>query len=265
MDHLPKETAMSNKTPSFVWYDLMTTDTDAAAKFYESVIGWKASATDATDNPYFIFSSGETGVGGMMLIDATHGEGMTPGWNGYVWVDNVDTTTAKVLELGGKLWKGPQDIPGIGRFAVLSDPQGAVFLLFKDSGGPARADVPAGTPGQVGWHELYASDLPKALDFYRTLFGWTPAQAIDMGEMGVYQTFATGAEPVGGMMNMMPQMPHPYWLYYVNVDAIDAAIQRIEAGGGKVIMGPHQVPTGSWIVNATDPQGAMFALVAPVR
>ncbi len=256
---------MSQKTPNFCWYDLMTTDTGAAAAFYEKVIGWKATATDAGDRPYFIFSNGEAGVGGMMLIDPAHGGDMKPGWNGYVWVDNVDAYARQTVEMGGKLWKGPQDIPGIGRFAVLTDPQGAVFLLFKDSGGPPRSEAVPGTPGQVGWHELYASDLPKALDFYRTLFGWTPVEAMDMGEFGVYQTFATGAQAVGGMMKMMPQMPHPYWLYYVNVDAMDAAVQRIEEGGGKVIMGPHQVPTGSWIINATDPQGAMFALVAPVR
>jgi predicted enzyme related to lactoylglutathione lyase len=256
---------MSKQTPRFVWYDLMTTDTGAAASFYEHVIGWKASASDAGGSPYYVFSSGDNGVGGMMKIDPAHGGDMKPGWNGYIWVDNVDAYAARTVELGGKLWKGPQDIPGIGRFAVLTDPQGAVFLLFKDADGPARPEVAGGTPGHVGWHELYASDLPKALEFYRAMFGWTPAQAVDMGEFGTYQTFATGGDPVGGMMKMMPQMPNPYWLYYVNVDAIDAAAQRIEASGGKVIMGPHQVPTGSWILNAIDPQGAMFALVAPVR
>ncbi len=256
---------MSNKTPSFIWYDLMTTDTAAAATFYQNVIGWNIKASDTSDFPYFIISKGETGVGGMMPIDPEHGGDMKPGWNGYVWVDSVDAYAAKTVELGGKLWKGPQDIPGIGRFAVLSDPQGAVFLLFKDAGGPPQAQVPAGTAGHVGWHELYASDLPKALEFYRALFGWTPDQAMDMGEMGVYQTFATGGPAVGGMMTKMAQMPQPYWMYYFNVDAIDAAVQKIEAGGGKVTMGPHQVPTGSWIVNAIDPQGAMFALVAPAR
>jgi predicted enzyme related to lactoylglutathione lyase len=256
---------MPNQTPRFCWYDLMTTDVAAAAVFYEKVLGWKATPTDSSGAPYFMLSNGETGVGGMMLIGPEHESDMKPGWNGYVWVDNVDTYAARTLELGGKMWKGPEDIPGIGRFAVMSDPQGAVFLLFKNSGGPDRAEVPAGTPGYVGWHELYASNLPEALEFYQTLFGWTPAQAMDMGELGVYQTFATGGDPVGGMMTKMANMPGPYWLYYVNVDAIDAAVQRIEAGGGKVIMGPHQVPTGSWILNATDPQGAMFALVAPAR
>jgi predicted enzyme related to lactoylglutathione lyase len=101
--------------------------------------------------------------------------------------------------------------------------------------------------------------------FYSDLFGWTKADTVDMGPMGIYQLFAAGGDAIGGMMTKTPQSPAPFWLYYFNVDAIDAAVERITAAGGKVIQGPHEVPGGSWIVQALDPQGALFALVATKR
>jgi predicted enzyme related to lactoylglutathione lyase len=95
---------------------------------------------------------------------------------------------------------------------------------------------------------------------------------MDMGPMGKYQFFAMKPAAEGeecgttcGAMFNDAQAPNPYWLFYFHVEAIDAAIGRIDAGGGKIIQGPHEVPGGMWVVNATDPQGALFALVAPKR
>lgn len=148
---------------------------------------------------------------------------------------------------------------------MAADPHGAVFLLFKGNSEAQPEPAAPGAPGHIGWHELHAGDLDSAFAFYAGLFGWTKAEAIDMGPMGVYQTFATGGAPVGGMMTKTADMPVPCWLYYINVEAIDAAVERVNAGGGKIIMGPHQVPGGSWIVQGFDPQGALFSLVAAKR
>ncbi|TIX38240.1 MAG: VOC family protein, partial [Mesorhizobium sp.] len=126
--------------------------------------------------------------------------------------------------------------------------------------------VPARTPGHIGWHELYTTDWTAAFDFYAEQFGWTKAGDFDMGPaMGTYQVFAFGGEPVGGMMNKPEQIPVPVWQFYFNVAAIDAAAKRVTDNGGKVIMGPMEVPGGDWIVQCTDPQGAHFALIAPAR
>ena len=88
---------------------------------------------------------------------------------------------------------------------------------------------------------------------------------MDMGAMGTYQIFAIGGVPCGGMMTKMPQIPHPFWLYYFNVDGIDAAMTRVKKAGGQILNGPMEVPGGSWIAQCIDPQGAMFAMVAPGR
>jgi predicted enzyme related to lactoylglutathione lyase len=254
------------KNRSFAWYDLMTSDTHAAEKFYGQVIGWNAKAAGVGDGPYTIFSVGAAGVCGLMPIsDAMCAQGVKPCWTGYILVDDVDAYAQHVKAAGGNILRAPVDIPGVLRFAVVSDPHGAAFILFKGMSDAPPATLAPDAPGTIGWHELHAGDGASAFAFYAKVFGWTKSQTIDMGPMGVYQTFATGDQAVGGMMTKMPDSPVPFWLYYINVDAIDAAAARVASAGGKVTMGPHQVPTGQWIVTCTDPQGAWFALVAPKR
>src|SRR5262249_38132919 len=109
---------------------------------------------------------------------------------------------------------------------------------------------------------LYAVDGEKAFPFYAEMFGWTKAEAIDMGEMGRYQLFAAAGAPIGGIMTKPANLSMPFWNYYFQVDAIAPAVERLKAGGGQVINGPMQVPGDSWIVQGRDPQGAMFSLVS---
>jgi uncharacterized protein len=257
---------MNTKPCPFVWYDVMTNDTGAAQKFYSSVVGWSIKDSGMPDRKYLLLSVGATMVGELMPIPETaRNAGARPGWMGYIGVDDVDAYAARVTQAGGAIHRGPEDIPGVGRFAVASDPQGAGFILFRGSSDQVPAPAPPDAPGYIGWRELHAGDGPSAFTFYSGLFGWTKTEAMDMGPMGVYQLFATGDQAVGGMMTKMPEAPVPFWLYYFNVEGIDAAIVRVKDKGGQVINGPMEVPGGSWIVQCLDPQGAMFALVAPKR
>ncbi len=257
---------MSKNPSKFVWYELMTSDIQAAETFYKQVIGWDAKDAGMAAGPYTIVSVGPALVAGIMAIPPEAAAmGARPGWLGYIGVDDVDAATAQVKAAGGKEFKAPMDIPGVGRFSCVTDPQGAVFMLFKGNGEPDQAPPAPGTPGHIGWRELHAGDGVSAWDFYASQFGWTKGEAMDLGPMGVYQIFASGAAPVGGMMTKTPETPMPHWLYYMNVDAIDAAIARVSGAGGKVINGPMEVPGGMWIVQCLDPQGAMFALLAPKR
>ena len=251
---------MSSHHGQFVWYELMTTDTGYAEAFYKTVIGWSAADSGLPGIPYTMFSAGETRAGGLMAIPE-HAAGASPGWLGYVAVDNVDATAAEVAKLGGAIHRGPGDIPEVGRFAVAADPQGAVFVLFHGRG-TMPPQPPPNTPGLGSWRELHTTDPQAGYGFYAALLGWTKADAIDMGPVGLYQMFAAGGVTAGGMMKAVTIHP-PFWLYYFNVDAIEPAAERVKAAGGQVINGPHPVPGGSWIVHGLDPQGAMFGLVQP--
>ena len=260
---MAKATAARKPQGKFVWYDVMTTDTKAAEKFYKKVIGWSAKDSGMPDRSYTLLSAGSTMIGGLMPIpEDARKAGVPPAWMGYIYVDGVDTYAKKAKAAGGAIHRGPEDIPGVGRFAVAGDPHGAGFILFKPNSTEQPAAVAPGTPGHVGWHELHAGGLDTAFAFYSKLFGWKKDQVVE-SPAGPYQIFAIDGVPAGGMMTKMQQTPHPHWIYYFNVASIDAAITRVKKAGGQIIHGPMQVPGGSWIANAIDPQGALFALVGP--
>jgi len=248
----------------FVWYELMTNDLNAAEAFYKKVVGWD-SETFSGAMPYTVVKAGDTRVAGLMTIpDEAAKMGQPPAWVGYIYAADVDKQTDAIRKAGGKVYREPTDIPEVGRFSVVTDPQGATFMLFKPKG-EERPQPAAGTPGTIGWRELYTTDWEKGFAFYSSQFGWEKGEAMDMGDMGTYQLFLINGEQAGGIMKKPEQVPVPAWLYYFNVDDINAASDRVKSAGGKVVFGPMQVPGGSWISQCQDPQGAMFAVVAIER
>jgi len=251
----------------FIWYDVMTTDTKAATAFYGDVIGWDAQEHVMQNNStYTVFSKGPVMVAGLMAIpEALRAEGAKPCWSGYVATNDVDADAARVAAAGGAIKRKPEDIPNVGRFAVVADPGGAVFLLFKPNTQEEPKPVEPMKPGHVGWHELYAGDLDREFAFYSRLFGWTKDRAIDMGTMGTYQIFATGGAPCGGMMKSCGQAPVHAWNYYITVESVAKAADRAQGQGAQVLHGPAEVPGGAWIVQARDPQGAPFAIVSAAK
>ena len=257
---------MSTPTGKFVWYEYMGDDRRAAAEFYTNVVGWSAKDAGMAGFPYEILSTGDHMVAGMMDIPTdAKAMGARPSWMGYIWVEDVDAALPKLVAAGGKVFKEPADIPGVGRFAVVSDPYGGVFMLFRDHGGTPPPPPPPGTPGLVGWHELHADDGAKALVFYSRLLRLEEDRRIRHGPDRRLSHVRNRTRPTG-----RDHDPHA-----ADADVVLALLfqrRRSRRGGradqsawGQIINGPHEVPGGQWIVQATDPQGAMFALVASSR
>jgi len=255
---------MSPTFGTFVWFELLTTDGPAAQAFYRSVIGWEFTDSGMSDRSYSIISQGPSRVGGMMPITpAMAAGGARPLWMGYIAVDDVDAMAARLADQGGRILRAGEDIPGVGRFAVVTDPQAAPLVLFRGVPPPQPPPVVApGSPGHIGWHE-YVSAAPASFAWYSGLFGWTKGETMDMGPLGSYQIFNINGVMAGGMASSRAQGPPPFWLYYITVENIDQAVERIRAAHGTLLMAPHAVPGGSWIVHALDPQGAFFALAGP--
>jgi len=253
---------MSDPNGRFVWYELMSTDLAAAREFYGRVVGWQAVDAQMPGMHYWIFRADEKPVAGLMdLPEDARQMGAPPTWIGYVGVPDVDATTAKVTANGGRVYRPPTDIPNVGRFSIVADPQGAVLALFK-SANPEQDQPPSqDAKGGVRWHELYAADQASAFDFYAKVFGWEKKDAMDMGEMGTYQIFGTADTMLGGMMNKPPMVPVANWHYYFNVGNIDEAAEHVRSAGGQVVHGPQEVPGGGFVVMGVDPQGALFALM----
>jgi hypothetical protein len=230
---------------SFIWYELLTSDPDAASSFYSEVVGWTAEDSGMQEVSYTLLKADGAPVAGLMaLTPEMLAMAAKPAWLGYVGVDNVDDTLAAVKDAGGSLRQAPPDIPQVGRFAVVGDPQGAAFGLFPPLGPEGESAAPM-TLGHVGWHELHSSDWEAGFAFYCGLFGWAKDQALDMGPMGTYQVFNYGSgNAMGGMFNA-DTFGGPGWLFYFVVADIDAAQGRVTGAGGQVLQEPMEVPGGA--------------------
>jgi predicted enzyme related to lactoylglutathione lyase len=254
---------MSDDHGRFIWYELMTPDLDAAKRFYGEVIGWTAQEMPMEGGAYTVFEASGAGVAGVMPLGEAHkAQGVPPHWAAYIQVDDCDAAAEKVEALGGQVLTPPSDIPGVGRFAMISDPHGAASAIMTPIP-PSEPRPPAGR-GAVGhgsWHELFAGDADADIPFYHALFGWTETRQYDMGPMGVYHLFRNAGGEVGGVMTRPADMPAAGWRYYFEVDDVDAAAERVKRAGGAVTQDPQDVPDGSRVAMATDPQGAQFALV----
>ena len=257
---------MPNRHGDFIWYELMTSDVDAALGFYGAVIGWRSRSFDGTPGGYRVFSAGQADVAGAMAIPAEGaGSGGRSGWLGHVGVDDVDAAAADAVADGGTQHVPPTDIPGVGRFALLADPQGAMFYVMRGAMDEiSTAFAPAET-GHCHWNELATGDPAAALAFYRDRFGWEPGDALPMGDMGEYRFITHHGDMLGAVMRRRPDGPPPMWTFYFGVADIDAAAATVAGKGGAIHYGPEEVPGGVHIVVASDPQGALFGLVGPRR
>lgn len=253
-------------TGRFVWYELLTTDVQGAIAFYTDVAGWKTQPWE-TGN-YTMWVGGQGPLGGVTLLpDRAKQMGAGPYWQANVQVANVDQTVETVKRLGGQVYM-VEDVPTIGRFAIIADPQGAVIAVFTPAGDMQSHDI--ARPGEFSWHELYTTNNEAALTFYQKIAGWERLDEFDMGPMGKYLLWGRGGKQLGGMMTMTKDMKRPdgralppSWLFYITTDDLDAALARAKAKDARVINGPMPVPGGQRIVQLLDPQGAAFALVTP--
>ena len=257
-----------NPTGDFIWYELMTTDPEEAKAFYDAVIGWDIEPKPTGEQPmdYRMIRRSDGGnAGGVLRIDgdmAAHGA--RPTWLGYVNVPDVDATTASIEQAGGKTLMAT-DIAGVGRIAMVTDPQGAPFYVMKPNppeGDPnAKSDVfDTKAEQRIGWNELSTSDPVAARRFYGEQFGWTSEQFMPMGEHGEYRFLEQNGVTIGAVAGTMDgQQPH--WRFYIRVPSISKAKEAVEANGGKIATGPMEVPGGDHILIGVDPQGAEFALV----
>jgi predicted enzyme related to lactoylglutathione lyase len=245
----------------FVWHELMTRDVPAAKKFYASVAGWKPQAWPL-DPAYTVCHSDHGPAAGLMEISADFPAEMPAHWISYVGTRDVDGTAASAVRAGGSILKGPDDIKGAGRYAVLKDPQGAVFaILDPENARPDPGGMPP--PGLFSWHELATSDLDSAFSFYSDLFGWDALMRMPLPGGDTYLIFGSNGVQRGGIYHKPPDMPAPpHWLPYAQVESADAGWTTAEGGGAKLAAGPMDVPGGSRIVTFFDPTGAAFAVVS---
>lgn len=250
-----------------IWYELITPDPQGAKLFYDAVVGWNIGPKMPGDMDYRMINRNDGGMAGgvLRLTDDMQRNGARPVWLGYVSVDDVDGTVAKIEAKAGKVLMPPSDIPGVGRIAMVADPQGHPFYVMKaiPPAGDENKESDVFSPmaeQRIGWNELTTPDPAAARAFYGELFGWTSDDFMPMGELGEYRFFAHQGTTIGAVCAPSHGTPTG-WRYYIRVPSISKSIEAIKAGGGTIAVGPHDVPGDDVIVIGSDPQGAEFALV----
>jgi predicted enzyme related to lactoylglutathione lyase len=245
----------------FVWYDLMTSDLDAAVDFYTRLAGWGTAPWEGEGDPYTMWANDGVPLGGVMpLPEEAKAANARPYWMAYVSVPDAKAIVAQTEELGGSVVVPATAIPNVGSFAILHDPQGGAFTAFTPLEAASGIDE-SPKVGDFSWHELATTDAEAAFDFYHQIFGWEQTEDMDMGAMGTYQMYGHGGSSLGGIFRKPDEVDGPpAWLYYIRVRDANEAALTIQMLGGQVMSGPMEVPGGDLVAHCLDPQGGTFAI-----
>ena len=254
MPHIEK-----HKPGSFAWMELATADQNGAKQFYKSLFGW-----DFEDHPmgpgavYTMFKLAGKDIAGCYPVSLMPGH-VPPHWGAFIAVEDADRTAARATELGGKVLRAPGDVAEYGRMAVIQDPAGAVFSIWKP-----KSHAGTGITGENGalcWADLLTEDRERAKPFYEGLFGWR----FDLGQgkdPSGYLHIKNGEDFIGGMQLKPPQAP-PHWLLYFQTADCAASTAKAKQLGAKIFVEPMDIEGAGRFSVLDDPQGAGFALFQP--
>jgi predicted enzyme related to lactoylglutathione lyase len=240
----------------FVWFEHASRDARKAQTFYAEVLGWKVESWGESYDMILAGDTIDTMIGGYAEPKA---DGENPHWISYVSVEDVDTAAKAAAANGGRVVEAPQDLPGAGRVARITDPQGAELCLFRKDGGdpPDGPATEPASPRRFFWSELHTTDPVEALSFYTTVVGFAHRTMQSPG--GAYHILSTGGVGRGGITGHLGGAPH--WLPYVSLDDPDATLARARKLGAKVRMGPEDIPGIGRFGVLEDPTGAVLAIM----
>jgi predicted enzyme related to lactoylglutathione lyase len=252
---------MPNKEGDFIWYELLTTDSDAASEFYKDLIGWEIRDSGMAGMDYRLLSYDGVDVGGLMQLSPEMiAGGGRPGWLGYIGVDDVDRKAADIKAAGGEIHLEPTDIPNVGRFAMVTDPQGIPFYVMRGTSDEVSTAFDYQGVGHVSWNELVTSNLEGALDFYTRQIGWTKGDAMPICEGNEYRFLHQGEAMIGAAMGHTDTSGPPQWTFYWRVPDTFLVFEKAKASGAALDCDPMEVPGGDYVFTGTDPQGARFGI-----
>lgn len=265
---------MSDTTGDFIWYELMSPDPDASARFYNAVIGWSI-AIGASPQPggmdyrMIVRPDGGSAGGVMALSPQMLAQGASASWVAYLQVPDVDAAIAAITADGGRSLMPKMALP-VGEIAMVTDPCGAAFYVMAPIAPPDRPDAVSDVfdparAAHVRWNELSTPEPERAIAFYGRHFGFRFDERMPMGPvLGDYHFIDRAGRRLGGLMRHADPAQAAGWNFTMGVPSVTAARQAIAAAGGTVVAEPHQVPGGEWVVRARDPHGARFGVVGPL-
>lgn len=246
---------MAVRPGKFIWFEHVSDDPAQAKAFYAALLGWSVKEVPMGEQPYPMLHNGETPIGGLRG-DAG---GSASHWACWMSVEDVAAKVGAAEGAGGKMLMPPTDFPGFGRGAMLQDPQGAMFGIWRSTSGDDVPDPDRPPVGSWCWCELMTDDAAAALVFYEQAFGYEHDE-MPMPQ-GSYFVLKTGGVSRGGLMaNPQPGVA-PNWMPYVEVADADATAAKARSLGGSVLLEPSDIPQVGRIAVLTDAQGAPFGVI----
>ena len=241
----------------FVWFEHLSHDVGKASAFYDALFGWQTKLLPMGPEQYPMIHNGAQGIGGFRQAPG----GARSGWMSYLSVPDVDVSFRAAIAAGAKELMAPFEYADTGRGAVIADPTGATFSLWKD----AKRDRPDDESTPVGewfWNELWTPQERRALAFYETIFGFTH-NSMDMGPMGTYYVLHKDGKPRAGLARSVQPKAQAMWLPYVKVRDCDTTASKAKTLGGDVVTPPRDIPQVGRFAIVVDPTGAACAFMAP--
>jgi uncharacterized protein len=267
------------------WVDTAQPDPEAAAAFYEDLLGWKFKDRMPADSPGHYFVAQLRGRDVAAVGSQPEGSPPAAAWDTYIWVDNAEDAAAKAKEAGGTVLLEPFDVTDAGRMAVIADPYGAAFRVWQANKHKGAQLVNA--PGSWNWSNLETSDLEGSSTFYNSVFGWE-SDIVDFGRGSFamcrlpgygdfleqfdpdLRTRQAGAGAPSGFEDAVAWIvplsndgsgghASPHWSVTFSVDDADAVAERARRLGGRILVPPVDTPPVR-VAILSDPQGAVFSV-----
>lgn len=243
------------------WVELFTSDPNAARHFYGELFGWTAEAPNEELGGYVNLSKDGARVAGMVPNPGTGADAVDT-WSIYLAVGDAEAAVAAASANGGAVHVPAMPIHALGSMAVVADSTGAAIGMWQP--GEHRGFGLLDEPGAPAWFELFTRDHARALDFYRTVFGWQAKVVSDTDELR-YATLGEGDEQRAGIMDastFLPEGVPAHWSVYFATEDTDASVAQVVALGGTVVDPAQDTPYGRFATVA-DRTGARFKLRQP--
>lgn len=239
----------------FVWHDLVTTDPDAAEAFYGPLLGWEFSPVG--EGNYRVIRSRRRAIGGIVDSGKAGMDSAQAFWLCGISCEDVDAAAAAVKDAGGKVLRGPADLPERGRIAIVEDAQGALVQLI-DSGG---RDAPDEKPGinRWLWQELVTDAPDRAAAFYTEVLPYQ-VETIEVSDEKTYRMLRSGDVPRAGVVPNPFTETAPIWIPFIRVEDPAAMATKAESLGGTVAVAPRDDLRNKSVAIVLDPTGAPIAL-----
>ncbi|HSA55647.1 MAG TPA: VOC family protein [Gemmatimonadaceae bacterium] len=240
----------------FVWRDLLTSDPEAAQRFYGELFGWEFETFDDGERAIAIGFLAGNPIAGILDTRQRAADSVPAQWVSSLSVDDVEAASRRVRDEGGTLHWGPRTLGRRGLVALVSDPQRSVFALVRAPAGDPRDTTPV--PNAWLWSELWTPDPDAAVRFYRRLAGYLANELHD-GQRP-YVVLEAAGEPRAGIAHLQNPRIRPNWLPYIRVTDVRATAARAEALGGRVLIRPSKEIRDGRVALIQDPTGAAVAV-----